>query len=321
MSEKMSTCDRVAERLEALAAGSISRADGEIEAHLERCAGCRTLVELVRGEPQGVTAIPPADLADSILARTSGTACRQAAGLLCDLTDGALGPTDTALLRSHLSSCRTCAALSTALVRLAEALPALAEMEPDERFVDDVLARTLPLTSRLGHLAARLSERWAALVQRPRFSWEAAYIGAILLSLVFAAPASPLRHVPRQALAIVQANPIAALSADGQPSVVREKLAATGDFLWSWTGRPLGGALSDLKNTIVERYDRTAGQRASLRAHVTELGRTTVRMEGRGSLDALQGMGSDLKGIWNALNSGHEDDTNEETNKRSGEET
>ena len=85
--------------------------------------------------------------------------------------------------------------------------------------------------------------------------------------------------------------------------------------------RRVGSERGAGREPSVERYDRTAGQRASLRAHVTELGRTTVRMEGRGSLDALQGMGSDLKGIWNELNSGHEDDTNEETNKRSGEET
>ena len=308
MSANTAACDRVADNLERLVeSAGIEALAGEtrrqIDAHLEHCAPCRALVALAQDEPHitstaAVAAIAPADFTTGILARTSGSACKRATDLLCALTDGLLGPTDTELLRLHLCTCNTCATLSTALSRLAQALPNLAEMQPDQRFVDDVLARTLPASARLRRLVARWSERWTALVQRPRFSWEAAYIGAIMLSLLFGAPASPLRHVPREALAMVQANPLSSPSADGQPSMIGAALSTAGNFVWDWSGRPVGETLSTVEQNLGERYGRTAKARASLHIHVTELGHATVRIESTDGRRALQHMGEDIKTIW-----------------------
>jgi hypothetical protein len=66
-------------------------------------------------------------------------------------------------------------------------LPRLAEMEPGPGFTDRVLRVTSLKPSPAGW-RARVSAAWRALVRRPRFAWEAAYVATVCWVLVFGNP-------------------------------------------------------------------------------------------------------------------------------------
>jgi hypothetical protein len=87
-------------------------------------------------------------------------------------------------------------------------LPQLAVMGPGSEFTKGVLLSTslLPIGVREVRIdwKRRISELWFQLLQRPRFSWEAAYVATLVVVLLFGIPglsqsalrASPLKAVP-----------------------------------------------------------------------------------------------------------------------------
>ncbi|MBE0566412.1 MAG: zf-HC2 domain-containing protein [Krumholzibacteria bacterium] len=70
------------------------------------------------------------DFVRDVLARTSGSACARACGLLPDLTDGGLETLDRQLVRRHLEHCAPCRAVAVALGWLGPELAGRAELEP-----------------------------------------------------------------------------------------------------------------------------------------------------------------------------------------------
>ena len=66
-------------------------------------------------------------------------------------------------------------------------LPLLAEMDPGPGFTQRVLLATSRKPAPLGW-RARASGAWRALVRRPRFAWEAAYVATVCWVLVFGNP-------------------------------------------------------------------------------------------------------------------------------------
>jgi anti-sigma factor RsiW len=214
--------ERLAEWLEQRLAHAERRA---AERHLTGCAACRSLVEPFADDSTVEPVDAPADLAASILERTSGGTCGRAEERLAAFVDGELSDTDTALVGGHVDGCRECAALATALARLSEELPSLAELEPDARFVDDVLGATLPRPRRAARRLAAWREAWTRLVQRPRFALEGAYVASFVLVLVFGLPGSPLSGFPQWALGVVSKNPVEPLK---QPIAELESRVALG---------------------------------------------------------------------------------------------
>lgn len=125
----------------------------------------------------------PRDLAEGILARTSGPPCEQARARLGDLADdgagvaaverrgllaswlgakrsreattGGAGRVERRLVEAHLRHCPDCAALAAAAARLVRDLPALAAPAPPPEFADAVLARTRRRPAGLRGAAAR----------------------------------------------------------------------------------------------------------------------------------------------------------------------
>ncbi|GEM_PF-4227946 len=157
------------------------------DAHLCRCSACRDLADLVR-EAFPLPQVPvPAGLTEAILARTSGPACSRAAERLANRGEGPMDPTREELLRSHLEGCAGCRSIAAALDTLALDLPSLAEMRPPESLLPQVLAAT----SGEGFGPAwrvRWKTAWTHFVERPRFAFEAAYAGLVLLVLLFGLP-------------------------------------------------------------------------------------------------------------------------------------
>jgi len=155
-----------------------------------------------------------------VLARTSGSACDRACGLLPDLTDGVLASLDRQLVQQHLEHCPGCRAVALALGWLGPELASRAVLEPGPGFTAAVMARTSARTAaaherRARELAAtgpgglmdRVGRWWQDRVLRPGFALQAAYAATVVLVLLTATPVSPLRGAPRVALAVFSAGP------------------------------------------------------------------------------------------------------------------
>lgn len=155
--------------------------------HVHACRRCRALLALVRGETDVLESEAGDDLARAILHRTSGTACFEAQERLCDCVEGTLGADDQEIVSLHLAHCASCSGLAETLVELGKTMPGMATLEPDARFTGDVLRAT----ARVCRIRPKYNLRtwWNQLVRRPRFAWEAAYVGTLLLLLTLGNPA------------------------------------------------------------------------------------------------------------------------------------
>jgi anti-sigma factor RsiW len=246
-------CKTIIERLDDLLEGRLSPADRRTaEEHLRACAGCRDLASLVA--EAGVPVAPPANLLGAVLARTSGPTCGSARARLCDHVDRLLGPTDDEIVRMHLDGCDECGRLVAAVARLATHLPSLAELEPDARFVRDVLARTSLRAAPTAVWKTRLAAGWRRLAHRPRIAWEGAYAGSILVLLLFGAPNAPFADVPGKALVLVRTVQ-ASLPADAA-AVEAPRIRMAVRSRWTGTRARIKDATRELTTTVERRSKR-----------------------------------------------------------------
>jgi hypothetical protein len=219
--------------------------DAAAREHLASCPRCARLLDLAAG---GATV----DLADGILARTTGGACSSHHERICAFVDGddeGSTSVEQELVAEHLDHCAECSALAAALVWMKQSLPELAEIEPDVAFVSDVL----DLTTRADREARRAAERgprlavaWGRLLRRPRIAQELAYLGAAILYLAVGPQATSVIRgdgEPR----IARTNPVEAITGivSGDPALAEPIRAAAGN-LWDAAGAPVVDAGRDL---------------------------------------------------------------------------
>jgi hypothetical protein len=171
----------------------------EMRTHASSCAGCAELLRLSAEEPGDLEFATPADLTGMILDHTSGPVCDSAHLKLVDHVDAQLEAVDDEILQLHLVGCDDCNELATVLKRLPLDLPLLAEMEPDGRFVDEILSRTSQHRPPVRRWASILAEQWQRMLQRPRLAWEGAYLSTCLLMLIMGGPVSALTTVSTMA--------------------------------------------------------------------------------------------------------------------------
>ncbi|MCZ6600949.1 MAG: hypothetical protein O7F11_00905 [Acidobacteria bacterium] len=206
-----------------------------------------------------------------VLARTTGSPCGRARELICTQADDTLEKVDTSLLDGHTAHCAPCRSLATVMAWLPQPLLELAEVDPGEAFTAATLKVMLPWRQRVARRLRNLGEEWTSLMRRPRFAWEAAYIGAAIIGLLFAAPVSPLRDVPGEALRVAQANPVQALV-----EVSRRQLPVTmvnwGDAAWAATGGRAGTTARIWRDDLWDRLDRAWEAGAPLGSDTAELG-------------------------------------------------
>jgi hypothetical protein len=157
--------------------------------HLAECARCRQLLEAATGEKDFLPAGSGQSLVQEILQKTSGSGCVRVRGQICDYVDGALPPDDARILAIHIENCEECSALARTLTELSTSLPRMAELDPGALFTRRVMAAT----SRRGRFepASRdfFADWWRSVMRRPRFAWEAAYTGTLLIALLIGNPA------------------------------------------------------------------------------------------------------------------------------------
>lgn len=206
-------CKTLEKRFEALLEGTLDAAERDTcNQHLENCPLCSDLVEfaddLVGPNLDPADYRPPADLVNSVLIETSGPTCEPARWLITGLVDGTLTGTDRLLVQTHMEECLECSELGSICLHLQQDLPLLAELHPDSSLVDDVLAATLPASTKMRRW---WSVTWPQTLLRPRFALEAAYIGTLVLLLVLNASGRSLEAMPQKALAVTHSHPIARL--------------------------------------------------------------------------------------------------------------
>jgi anti-sigma factor RsiW len=198
------SCRQFETFLDALTTGALEAGEASrCRRHAAECEACADLLTLATLEAPP-TAEAPSDFVRQVLRRTSGATCSAARDALCAWVDGEAREAEALLVARHVDSCPECRGLVAALVAMRRDLPRLASLSPGERFVADVLRHTLPATVQLRRWWRAAWPRW---VHRPRFASEAAFIGLLVLVLVFSTPGSPLEAVPRQALALAQEPP------------------------------------------------------------------------------------------------------------------
>jgi hypothetical protein len=154
-------------------------------------------------------------------------------------------------------------AATTGLDDLLRELPALAEMDPGPGFAECVLLATSRSSAPDGW-HTRLASAWWALVRRPRFAWEVAYVAIVCWVLVFGNPvrawewgSSTVTAAARQRLS----GPVTELGAD----------------LASWRqrwipdqvqGQAAGPVDERVENPIVRAWQAGARQMERVRASV-----------------------------------------------------
>ncbi len=189
-------CARFEEKIGELIAEQLSLpVRQEAQNHAAHCPDCRALLEIAVGMRNLLPISDQADLARDILLQTSGSACERVHRHLCQFVDGALDPTYTAMIGSHLHHCQSCSTLAGCLAELRQLLPDLAELNPGPNMVGAIVRVT---SARRGPLRQWPKQRPVVrqflnrLLWRPRFSLEAAYAGALLIFILVGNPASSL---------------------------------------------------------------------------------------------------------------------------------
>jgi hypothetical protein len=307
-------CKAFEELLETLLERSASAQERRAaDEHLSGCARCRELDALVRDA--GLTAPDDltVDLTENILARTSGAACTRAQDLLCAKVDEDLAGIERELLDGHCVHCADCRALEAALIRLQEDLPSMAHADPGPGFTREVLAATLPLERKLARVARRARQVFERLAQRPRFAWEAGYVGALVLFLAFGLPGSPLRAMPGDALALAQVNPVEVVQ-NSSLARVPPVVASWSRNAWDATGARMLRSGASLSADMHVRFRRAASASGGFLLHGTQLEEAILDGNLEKALSVLKDMGSDLVRVWNRLVADVDEDAAPERN-------
>jgi hypothetical protein len=227
-------CRDFEDRLGDILAGALSAADlRPAMEHPAECPRCRRLMDVARGKLDLLPSGSGQVLAREVLRSTSGPACGRAREQICDFADGELSGDDARLLEIHIESCRECAGLSQVLKELHAELPRMAELDPGPIFTREVLAATTGKQSSSPGGLEVLAAWWNAVIRRPRFAWEAAYVGTLLLALVIGNPAL---------LSMAASSPL-----EGVRGKTRQ--------MWTLTTAELTG----LSSAAVARAEETAG--------------------------------------------------------------
>jgi hypothetical protein len=275
--------------------------------------------ELLEGCSDAAIPADAPDLTAAVLARTSGSACGRAGGLLAAFADGAPDLGDAQLLHAHLDRCPDCRALAATLAWLTPELRGMAEVAPDSAFLADVLTATARLRESAAARArrrARFAGRvetvagvagawWRRQLERPRFALEFAYVATMILLALCATPVSPLRSAPQKALAVVEASPagVATVSAwvwRALPASVAE----VGRAAWDVTGGRVTGAVSVSADRLAARGRRTAPLRAELARHLGDTGRALVQFDFVQAAGDWNRTRADLTALWRAWHAG-----------------
>jgi hypothetical protein len=246
-------CSRIEANLDLLATGRASPEEHSFaEAHARTCEGCRRLLKAARGELD-LPAGSHEDLARSIVEMTSGPACDRAMQSMCESLDGMLEPARVEILRLHVDHCPGCRRFAAALQLMHEVLPEMAEVDPGAGFTADVV-RVTRSTRRAGIRRFHPGHLWNRLINRPLFTWEAAYAGTLVVALLFLNPWLPLGDYTTRAMPAVEISIPAGLSSLASARVIPEVSEIV------LTAKHISGAVADGASSARASMSRWTGR-------------------------------------------------------------
>jgi hypothetical protein len=250
--------------LKALEGGLTENDRQAFDRHVAACARCRAVVYPVLATPR---VEPPSSLLEGVLRRTSGSPCGRAKDLLCLDLDGELDGLDAELAHAHADGCPDCALVRTTLARMAEDLSGMFQVEPPPRLVEGVLELTSRETAgppRRDARRPRFEVLWNQLVRRPRFAWEAAYVGAMLFWLVLGAPLSAGSEHVRELLPDIRRS-------SSSLAYLRGDMSGLGRDLWASAERTWSSSLTRIEADLGSRTQRVHGALSGVRQGGGEL--------------------------------------------------
>ena len=242
-------CHLFDQRLDRLLEGRCTPDEWAIaERHADTCARCRRLLTAMTGGLDDRDAATRSALTSAILARTTGATCASAHERLCDFVDGTLASDDHELVGGHLAGCSSCRALAAALAETSGVLPSLASLDPGDRFVACVLARTVERVPEPG-LPERVAAWWNRVTARPRFALEVAYVATLVLMIVVGNPVAAFRDTSARAVAVarpglerVMTGVVEPVAAVGSGGIARVRSAVATVSGRAAAGMPVVGA-------------------------------------------------------------------------------
>jgi len=271
--ERTVLCREFEERLAEFAAGQLpGEVRMRVESHLAVCPRCASLRSLVFG-PESAPPSPP--LVNDVLLQTSGLACGELDYRLSEYLRGTLPPAEDQLVADHLAHCPDCSTIAQVMGELAELLAEQSELDPGPGFVDRVLEFTSEAAEPTSVLD-RMLEHLSRAFRSPRFSWEAAYLGALVLFGMFAlvgrfVDRPPATLIPTQsALAgsmerrlapLIQAGAAGINEAERVLDSSTRSAAETGKAFWSAAdtrGRQLAGDASRFLAAVQQQVEESA---------------------------------------------------------------
>ena len=201
----------------------------------------------------------------------------------------------------HVAHCHECARILETVTWLASELPAMAEVDPGYAFTREVMAVTAERRGWAAGWAAWLEgmrEGARALLARPRLPLEGAYIGAMVVWLVFFAPFSPFNTVPAQAARMVRINPgaVAQAAVVPVPRFLTDATDSARELLSSTEEKLEEREPGELTWRI--RLDRAGDRVRSFGYHGLHMTGEALRGNFREGGDHYRMMGDDAKAIW-----------------------
>ncbi|MEJ2132937.1 MAG: zf-HC2 domain-containing protein [Gammaproteobacteria bacterium] len=180
-------CEEFQRLLDRFIAGDLDVASRDrCESHLFGCEACLQLWMSHSAEDFTLIDADALPLTRSILASAGLDPCEACEALLCDFVEGKLPTVQQSLMRRHLETCAHCRKIADALVALQHDLASLAELEAPPEVLEHVLSRTVSATKP----AVRRHVPWdfKALIARPRFALESAFVATLACVMVFGIP-------------------------------------------------------------------------------------------------------------------------------------
>ena len=168
-------------------------------------------------------------------------------------------------------------------------------MRPDAALVGDVLALTRPRPGLAITVLDNLRAVGRRLFARPRITWEAGYVAAMAVWLVFGASWSPLRAAPVQAMALIQqsASDTRSAGVTAMEAINRRLAALSERTVADGTAEP-NGRSAGFVAVLSGRYHRAAEAAPDLDQHWRQFAAAVLDRDIFSGVDALRSLGRDV---------------------------
>jgi len=160
----------------------------QCETHITSCVECLDLWLNNFSNQYHLETESGEELVNSILQSTNSDTCTDAKDLLVDYVDETLSPINNEMLSLHLKNCASCNSTAVMLRQLKIDLPQLSLRNPPADLLENILKQTLPWPQRLIRKISTSHFDFSNLLYRPRFSFEASFLGTVFWLAVFGLP-------------------------------------------------------------------------------------------------------------------------------------